>query len=214
MILFILIFWGAMGVAYARVPTTDSTQTEGDHASHEGEEPTRHQAGDHASHEGEEPTRHQAGDHASHEGEEPTRHQAGDHASHEGEDSHEEHGVEAFGQGMAIEAIAGEGARFRLSQKAVDLLKIKVRTLGVRSAKGFQLPFSALVQFQQNQAVYLWQDRWATLVLVQTQRDEEGDWWVQAPQLQKDSQVVIFGNALLRIAQLQALGQGGQGHAH
>ncbi|OGH01702.1 MAG: hypothetical protein A2600_06345 [Candidatus Lambdaproteobacteria bacterium RIFOXYD1_FULL_56_27] len=132
-----------------------------------------------------------------------------EHAEKAGHDDHEGE----FEPG-AIEAVEDEGERFRLSPAATDLLNIQTQAIGKSREGWFVIPDQALLQYQQHQGLYLWEDRWATLVKVQALKEKDGTWRVRSSQLTAQSKIVTQGVAWLRICQLQGSGQGGSGHGH
>ncbi len=139
------------------------------------------------------------------------------HDKHEKKGSHDhgdEHGEEAFGEGKALTAVYNEGEKFKLSKESEKLLGIKTQPLESVSGTVFRIPSEALVRYQGHLGVFVKQDEWFELIELKKVTHTKEYVAIESPKLRKGMQIAHSGVPLLRVAHLQASGQGGKGHAH
>lgn len=141
------------------------------------------------------------------------KHETKNHEHKEGH-GHEHEGVSKFGAGKAIEAIQDEGEAFKLAPRAVKTMGIEVQLLQMSSGDTIQIPSSALVFFQDEVGVYVLRDGWFRMVELNLIRRDGPVASIKTKDLKQGDQLVTSGVASLRIAHLEASGQGGQGHVH
>lgn len=146
-------------------------------------------------------------------------HEEKGHSHEEKGHSHEEgghgHGEGSkFGPGKAIEEVKGEGKQFRLSQKAVSIMSLKTEPLRSVVNERARVPASSLVFFQEEVGVYVLRDGWFQLIELELLNSDGKNANVKTKYLKPTDLIVTGGVALLRIAHLEASGQGGQGHVH
>ncbi|USN47046.1 MAG: hypothetical protein H6626_12770 [Pseudobdellovibrionaceae bacterium] len=148
--------------------------------------------------------------HDSHEGH-------NDHDEHESENSHAHghgHGEEAFGEGKAITAVFNEGEKFKLSSESEKLLGIETSPLDLAGGGKFKISNESLVRYQNHLGVFIKKDDWFVLIKLEKAQPKENYFIIESTELSKGVQIVNSGVPLLRVAHLQASGQGGKGHAH
>ncbi len=176
-----------------------------DHAEHKDGEKVEHtehgaeEKGGHSDHEG-----HEEEGHSDHKGE--------GHDEHEG-GGHDDHGASAFGKDKAITRVEHDGERFELNEKAEKLLKIITTEIKAQGKK-FVIPKSALVTFRDEYGVYV--KRGKAYQLLETKKivKSEKQVSIELDDAGPSEFVVTQGVGLLRVAHLQASGQGGEGHVH
>lgn len=153
-------------------------------------------------------------------------HKAGEHDDHaeaKGKDEHgheeEGHGDEhgeasaSVGPGKAVIEIKNEGQALKLSPQAQAKIKIEFAQVS-RQGELFVIPKSALLEYQASTAIYrLSQDGFIELTPVTVIKRDTKQVTVKAA-LSSFEKIVVRGVPLLRAAQLEASGQGGEGHAH
>ncbi len=156
---------------------------------------------------------------------------SGEHADHNEEDSHghaeesgeEGHGHEEesakFGPGKAILAVKNEGQKFQLSPESINFLKISFEKISSstnlkESIQNFEIPSIALVSFQSKKGVFVSRDGWIELIEVKILQKKEGQLVIDSKKLKTEDLVAVKGVAFIRVAHLEASGQGGEGHAH
>jgi len=150
--------------------------------------------------------------HDEHDGHNEDEH---NHEAHETEGSHEHgHEEEAFGKGKAITEVYNEGKKFKLSKASEKLLGIKTSPLEQLNSSTFIIPNEALVRFQSHLGVFIKNDDWFELIELKKATLAKGYVSIESLLLHKGVQIVTSGVPLLRVAHLQASGQGGKGHAH
>lgn len=148
----------------------------------------------------------------------------GEHKEHSEEsghhDDHEEKSAK-FGPGKAILAVRDEGKSFKLSDESAQFLELKfsspkaVQLTGIeKNSVAFEVPFSSLVFFQTEKGIYIREDGWIELVHVKIIKRNRDIAIVQSKGLSLNREIAIHGVAFLRAAELEASGQGGEGHAH
>lgn len=134
-----------------------------------------------------------------------------------GHQESEEHGHESskFGEGKAITEVKGEGKAFKLSDRAERVMEIKAHTFRGNESKGvFTIPLAALVEFQDEQGIFVRRDGWYTLVEVKVIKNEKDLVTIQSHDLSLADEIITGGVPLLRVAHLEASGKGGEGHGH
>ncbi len=143
-----------------------------------------------------------------------------DHGKGEHHDDHEEKSAK-FGPGKAVLAVRDEGKSFKLSDESTQFLELKFSSPKAASLTGaeknsvaFEVPFSSLVFFQTEKGIYIREDGWIELIHVKIIKRNRDIAIVQSKGLSLNSEIAIHGVALLRAAELEASGQGGEGHAH
>lgn len=139
-------------------------------------------------------------------------HGEGDHK--EGEHDHDEHGQESFGEGKAIVEVSNEGEKFKLSAQSEKFLGIITVSVDLEESGKIKISEDSLVRFQSYLGIFVKEDNWFKLIKVKVIRETEGNVLIESNQFQKNMQIVRSGVPLLRVAHLQATGQGGKGHAH
>lgn len=142
---------------------------------------------------------------------------AGGHSDHDVHARESDHGHADghVGQGKAIVAVEGAGERFKLSEKAEEVMGIVTEQVEkVPGESRFWVPVASLVEFQEHLGVYRKKKGWYELLHINSIRRDGRRILVAALQLRAKDQVASAGAGLLRVAHLQALGQGGHGHAH
>ena len=160
-------------------------------------------------------------DHKGHDHLDEHKHNEGekhdDHSSHKGEDDHsghDDHGGPKFGKGRAIVEIKNEGKLFKLATGAIKTLSLQTVKLDTPNKGFYEIPSSAVVDFQDEIGIYRQKGDWFELVEVKVVQRGKYSAKVNSPKLAKNDQIVSQGVPLLRVAHLEASGQGGQGHAH
>lgn len=159
-----------------------------------------------------------SGDHKEHEEKDAIH--LDEHDKHEESKEHDErddHREESskFGEGKAILEVKNDGEKFRLSEKAEHVMGIKLTTIiKQKDQDRFQIPLAALVEFQSEQGVYIKKDNWYKLVDIKILKSQNQNLVIEAHDILPSDKIVTSGVSLLRIAHLEASGQGGQGHAH
>lgn len=141
-------------------------------------------------------------------------HDDSEHSNHE-DDDHDEHGADSFGEGKAIVEVQNEGESFKLAKEAQDLMGLKYSIVERGPTReGFAVPSEALVYFNDEKGVFVKNGQWFELVEVEIVRKGPSQTIVSSNHLSTGQKVVVAGTGLLRVAHLQASGQGGKGHAH
>lgn len=166
-------------------------------------------------------------DHADHEhsSEQKSDHDASqssdeEHENHN-EEEHKSHGDEDHGEeklkSKTILGVEHGGRRFKLSKKAISTLKLKYRSCVQLNSNKVQIPNESLVSFGNEYGVYLHSSDWFELIEVQIESRVKENVIVSADyfsEKNKPCEIVVSGVPLLRVAQLEASGEGGEGHAH
>lgn len=192
-------------------------------------------AGDGHGHENEKNEKHD--DHDANEKEhkeEGHDHKEGDeHGKEEGKDEHghghseekggDGHGHEEesskFGPGKAILAVQDEGKKFKLSPESTSFLKIGFEKIKRTSEKkntppAFEIPLTALVSFQAKMGIFVLEDGWIELVELKILSRTDKSAVIESKSLHEGDEIAVQGVPFLRVAHLEASGQGGEGHAH
>ena len=197
---FIVLFLISSGALICRgfVFAESGSENHVDHDEHEDHD----EQGDHEKHD-------EHDEHEEHE-EHNEHEEQGDHGEHE---DHEEESP--FGAGKAILEVKDNGRLFKLSHIAIETLSIESTVVSnVSTGKSIELPTSSLVYYQEKIGVFKKRESWFELVEVKVITKGKFTSIVKIYDVKKTWEIVSKGAALLRIAHLQASGQGGSGHAH
>ena len=149
-----------------------------------------------------------------HKEEEEHGHKEAKTDEHGHDDEHgEEEASASVGPGKAVLEVKDEGQKLKLSPEAQSKINLKFDKIIVQGGST-RIPKAALLEYQANTAVYrLNQDGFIELVPVKVSK-READSVLVSGALASNEQIAISGVPLLRAAQLEASGQGGEGHAH
>lgn len=102
-----------------------------------------------------------------------------------------------------------------LSKKAEEVMGIlTTRVRKIAGENHFWIPIASLVEYQEHLGVYRKTKGWYELLRVKSIRRDGQQLLIGAKKLRAKDQVASAGVGLLRVAHLQASGQGGHGHAH
>lgn len=140
-----------------------------------------------------------------------------EHGEHEDEhsDEHDEIDGEKFGPDKAILEVKNQGQLFKLSITAEQVMEIKSLAVVATEKDGyFKVPQSSIVEYQDKVGVYRQQKQWYELLNVTITQANNNEVLIFSEALKTSDQVVVSGLGLLRVAHLEASGQGGKGHAH
>lgn len=133
-----------------------------------------------------------------------------------GDSSHDEHEEELYGgvgPGMAV-LKADSHVGIQLSDKALSRLGIVTQKI---AALPLGIPRSSLVFFQEDVGVYRLRSGWFKLVTLATLASghaELGFIPANSADFKVGDEIVVSGAALLRVAELDALGGDEEGHGH
>ncbi len=119
-----------------------------------------------------------------------------------------------YGDDESHESQKKPSANFGLSQKAIKLMQIK--TLKIRSLvqNKFVIPKSALVNYGEDHGVFKYDGEHFKLITIAHLKQGKSSITIESEMLHDGDLVVTKGVPLLRVAHLQASGQGGEGHGH
>lgn len=131
-----------------------------------------------------------------------------DKGSHEDKDQHGHD--EASG---AHDEEAGK-EEFEMSDKALKAFGVKTVLIEAPIKGFFRLPLSSVLSYGEKKGVYKKLGKHFELIEVEVLMSSGGYIQFNSNQLKKSDVVVSHGVPLLRVAHLQATGQGGEGHAH
>ena len=131
--------------------------------------------------------------------------------SHAEKDDHE---GSSFGEGMAIIDVHDNGHRFKLSDKAIASLKLKHEAISSLDKGTYKISKNTLVSFGEEFGVFVVRDGWFELIEVEIKSRKKDFISISSKNLNKSDQIVVSGVPLLRVAQLEASGEGGEGHGH
>lgn len=106
-----------------------------------------------------------------------------------------------------------EKKEFEISKEAVEFLKIETGKIKKESGR-FKIPKKSLVYFQNKTGIYVKENHHFKLIEVVSFQLQGQFAFVQSEELSDGDEVVVSGVSFVRIAHLEATGQGGQGHAH
>lgn len=142
-----------------------------------------------------------------------------EHGHGHGDEHGHGEGESKFGPGKAILAVEEDGERFQLSAESIQFLNIQfagVETLEDKKAKSilFKVPKASVAYFQAETALYKRKGEWIEEVPIEIIKKETASVLVRAKTLSPGDQIAVSGVNFLRTAQLEASGQGGEGHAH
>lgn len=132
------------------------------------------------------------------------------HSDHKEQD----HKNEKFGEGKGIIEVKDGGKKFRLSKEAMKTLKLETVRLDASSKGVYEVPSKSVVSYQEHNGVYRRQGLWFEMITVEIIKRGKHESQIKSNQLLQDDLVVSEGVGLLRIAHLEASGQGGKGHVH
>ncbi len=197
---------------------TTKTATEHDHDEHE--EAPKHSKDENKA-EGKLPQGHdEKHEEQAHTKEEEHDHKESGHTDEHGDGEKaqsDEHGEEeasaSVGPGKAVLEVKDEGNKLKLSPEAQQKINLQFSKITVQGGSA-RIPKAALLEYQANTAIYrLNPDGLVELIPVKVSK-READTVVISGKLSANEQIATSGVALLRAAQLEASGQGGEGHGH
>lgn len=126
--------------------------------------------------------------------------------------SDDDHEPKTFSENTAIVEVQDHGKKFKLSVKATKALNLKFDEIKFLTNDSFEIPSTALVSFGESLGVFVVRDGWYELILVKTSSQKKSTIKISSTQLKKSDQIVVSGVPLLRVAHLEASGEGGEGH--
>lgn len=129
-------------------------------------------------------------------------------------DEHDDHGGSSVGADKAITKIEDEGNHFWLSEEAEKSLSLSSTVFDKNKSNSFKLPHSAIVHFRYQAGIYIKENGGYKFVECKIVRKYKDNSLIQIKISKKKIEAIIAGTALLRVAHLQATGQGGKGHVH
>lgn len=156
------------------------------------------------------------GDHKNGVGNESGKHEDHDNDSHEEDDELHAHDEEKV-QSKTILEIEKDGKKFKLSKKAIETLKVKYESCKTVGDLELEVPKASLVRFERKMGVFLHVSDWFELIEVDLISQKDSQYTVKTKNFPINAtacEIVISGVPLLRVAQLEASGEGGQGHGH
>jgi uncharacterized membrane protein YukC len=139
------------------------------------------------------------------------KHEEGEH------EDHHDHHKEKFGPNKAIQEVKDGGLMFRLSEPSLERLRIETTSLTGKRQGSFRVikvSRSSLVFSRNEVGLYLMHDRWVQFVAAEITGNEGEKYVVKIKEPSAGYHLVTDGVALLRVAQLEAMGKGGRGHVH
>lgn len=136
------------------------------------------------------------------------------HGHNEDGHGHGEHESAKFGKGKAILEVKNDGRYFRLAETAIKTLGLKSVKIKSNGGGSFEVPSSSVVDFQDEIGIFKRKGDWFELVEIKIVERGKFAAKVTAKELSSGDEIVNEGVALLRVAHLEATGQGGQGHVH
>ena len=184
---------------------SESGHGDGDHKGHDHGKKHKDKGASHEAHEHE----HDEKNHDDHSGHV-------EHGDHGGHGDHDDHGgASKFGPEKAIVEVKNEGAFFKLSKEANQALKVKASPLGnFKQGSNFTVPKKSVVFFQNEVGIFVVENDWIQLVSIKVNFQEKDRVNISGDRLNSSMNLIIAGVPLVRVAHLEASGQGGQGHAH
>ena len=136
-------------------------------------------------------------------------------AAYSSEKNHDRHAGEAVDhQEDESKENHEEDAGFELSPKAIKLMQIETAPIKLQKSDRFILPYTALVSYGEEYGVYRFDGEHFELINLTNIKKEKSAFNFKSDLLKKGDLIVIKGAPLLRVAHLQASGQGGEGHGH
>jgi hypothetical protein len=157
-------------------------------------------------------SKHDVSEQKNHEHDSKSDHHEDEHSDH---DSH--HHDDQPSENKAIQDVKDDGIEFRLSEQAILRIGIKTEDLATRLREvgsTFTVPKSYLVFSQKMVGLYFSHDRWFRLIEVEVMEKSKSTYKVRLKSSPSHYDLVTDGIPLLRVAQLEAMGKGGQGHVH
>ncbi|MBP7864005.1 hypothetical protein KA183_20135 [bacterium] len=136
------------------------------------------------------------------------------HEDGHGDQHHDEHENKQFGKNKAITKVENEGERFELSSSAEKILKIEVSEFKANAKGTFLVPASSIVNFRDESGIYIKRGDAYQLLETRSLKNQGSMVEVKPEGAGSSERVVTAGVALLRVAHLQASGEGGEGHVH
>ncbi len=134
---------------------------------------------------------------------------------HGGHGGHDEHGGSKFGPDKAIVEVKNEGDFFKLSKEAEKTLNVQTAPLeNFKEGSNFFIPSKSVVYYQDKIGVFVMNDGWIQLIPVKVDTKDNDKTSITGRRLDPSMNLIISGVPLVRVAHLEASGQGGQGHAH
>ena len=119
-----------------------------------------------------------------------------------------------FGEGKAILDVTENGYKFKLSERAIKTIKLKIQVISPLGENTFRVPKSSLISFGEQFGVFVVRNGWFEIVEIKVKNRKNNAINIISRKLSKSDQIVVSGVPLLRIAQLEASGEGGEGHGH
>ncbi len=133
----------------------------------------------------------------------------------ENQDEHEH--SEESSKSKTILSVKNGGRRFELSKKAISTLKLKYGPCDHSKDNIVQIPNESLVSFGNEYGIFIHSSDWFELIEVQVESRSKENSIVSADYFSEKNrpcEIVVSGVPLLRVAQLEASGEGGEGHGH
>lgn len=140
---------------------------------------------------------------------------ADDHGHGEEHSEEEEHETSRFGPGKAILEVKNEGQYFKLSPVAEKAIGLKSQLpIATDEEHHFKVPQSSIVEYQEYIGIYRKKAGWYELVDVKIIKTTDSESLIYSKNLKSDDQIIFTRVGLLRIAHLEASGQGGEADEH
>jgi hypothetical protein len=135
---------------------------------------------------------------------------------HDNEDVHaHETEIVKFGDEKAITSIRGDGKYFKLNKKSVETLGLITSKINKSNNGVYKVPKESLVSFRDKMGVYLRDSEgWYRLEEIKLLSATPTLIYIVCKNITAMDEIVHKGVSILRVAHLQASGQGGEGHAH
>ena len=103
---------------------------------------------------------------------------------------------------------------FKLSAKAIKLMQIETVPIKAQRPIEFSIPNSALVRYGEKYGVYKFDGEHFELINLTNIKKKKSVFTSKTEFLKAGDLIAVKGVPLLRVAHLQASGQGGEGHGH
>ncbi len=107
-----------------------------------------------------------------------------------------------------------EEKEFKLSAKAIKLMQIETVPIKAQRPNEFSIPNSALVRYGEKYGVYKFDGENFELINLTNIKKKKSVFTSKTEFLKTGDLIAVKGVPLLRVAHLQASGQGGEGHGH
>lgn len=134
---------------------------------------------------------------------------------HDHDDEEHEEVSSSVGPTKALLAVRNHGAEFQLAEEAKTTLGLKVDKPSIDENGNWRLPRQALISHQEEYSVYrIEEGNWIRSIRVKYLKSDSHSVWLKSSDLRKDDLIVTEGAPFLRLAELEASGKGGEGHAH